>query len=60
MTKDEHFELIIVDYQSADLDIEAELRASSLPRSHTHTHSPSLPPFLTCDIALSLSLSGGR
>ena len=32
VTKDEHFQLIIVDYQSADLDVEAELKASSLPR----------------------------
>jgi hypothetical protein len=32
VTRDEHFELIIVDYQSADLNVEAELKASSLPR----------------------------
>jgi hypothetical protein len=32
VTGDENFELVIVDYQSADLDVEAELQASSLPR----------------------------
>jgi hypothetical protein len=32
VTGDERFELVIVDYQSGDLDVTAELRASSLPR----------------------------
>ncbi|CAI8005119.1 N-acetyl-beta-glucosaminyl-glycoprotein 4-beta-N-acetylgalactosaminyltransferase 1 [Geodia barretti] len=32
VTGDERFELVIVDYQSGDLDVAAELRASSLPR----------------------------
>ena len=31
-TQDEHFSLVIVDYDSQDIDIEAELRNSTLKR----------------------------
>ena len=31
-THDEHFELVIVDYESQDLDVEAELKQSTLKR----------------------------
>ena len=46
-TGDENFELVVVDYQSADLDIEAELRASSLPRS-----TPPPPPPLSLAVCV--------
>ena len=43
MTRDENFELVIADYQSADVDIESQLKASSLPRC---TPTLPLPPSL--------------
>ncbi|KTF71128.1 hypothetical protein cypCar_00050137, partial [Cyprinus carpio] len=36
-TKDNNFNIIIVDFQSEDMDVEQALRGSSVPR-YTNTH----------------------